>query len=88
MISLAVKLLAGLALAVVGRAIWTAATGWKEKGEIPEEWVESVRPRPWRRSDPGFLAFIGWQRAMAVLVYMFAGLCLLSAILQVTGVFP
>ncbi|MES2337179.1 MAG: hypothetical protein V4537_03670 [Pseudomonadota bacterium] len=85
MLAIVAKLCAAAVLAAVGLQFWKTATRWSEQGEVPEEWIESVKPSPLRRDEPSFGPMIVWQKAMAVMIFFFAGLCVLSVPLQLLG---
>jgi hypothetical protein len=61
---------------------------WEAKGEIPEMWDERVGLGPLKRSQPGFRGQVVWHRLCAAFVSLFACLCLISAVLQIFGMFP
>ncbi|OHD09135.1 MAG: hypothetical protein A3E77_15975 [Sphingopyxis sp. RIFCSPHIGHO2_12_FULL_65_19] len=86
MLMIAVKAASAIALSLLGLWFWRQAATWHDQGEIPEEWVEMRRPRPWRRADKGFRAAVVWQRVMAVLVWFFALMFVASIALQIFGV--
>ena len=86
MLMIAVKAASAIALSLLGLWFWRQAATWRDQGEIPKEWVEMRRPRPWRRADKGFRAAVISQRVMAVLFWVLALLLVISITLQIFGV--
>ncbi|RDV06879.1 hypothetical protein DXH95_05645 [Sphingorhabdus pulchriflava] len=70
---------------LLGLGLWRQGEQWKQRGEIPKDWVEAKEPKPVLRDELGFGAAIAWKKAMGVVAWLFAGLCVLSAILQLMG---
>jgi hypothetical protein len=83
MLLIVFKLWLGGMMATIGLWFWRLAKKWSEQGEIPKEWVESVKSRPWFRADRGFGAMIAWQRAIAIMFWFFSGLIGLSIVSHV-----
>ncbi len=61
------------------------ANSWSTKGEIPKEWVESIDSQPVGRDDPDFSKAVAWQKFMAVMVWFFAVLFVLSMAFELAG---
>ena len=69
----------------IGLWIWRLANRWSANGEIPKEWIEAAKPKAARRDDPYFGKTVMWQKLMAVLAWLFAGLFVLSIVFELTG---
>lgn len=85
MTALIAKAIAAWVFAIIGLKIWRTGSEWDEKGEIPKDFIEARNPKPLQKGQRGFGAAIVWQKFMGVMVLMFAGLCVLSIILQLMG---
>ena len=85
MLAIVAKLFGAGVLTTVGLHFWKAAMRWDEQGEVPKEWIERVSPEALKRDERGFATMIVWQKAMAVMIFFFASLCLLSVPLQLLG---
>jgi hypothetical protein len=88
MLTIVLKLALAAAIVTVGLWFWRRANKWQAQGEIPKEAVEAVEPRPVLSSDKGFRTAIAWERAMAVLIWVFAALMGLSVVFQLLGKLP
>ena len=85
MVSLIAKAMAALALALIGLKLWRTGSEWDENGEIPKDFIEARNPKPLQKGERGFGTAIVWQKFMGGLILMFAGLCVLSIIMQLMG---
>ena len=82
---IAVKLVLSAVFALVGLWLWRMANTWSENGKIPKEWVESIDQQPVGRNDPHFGTAGAWQKLMALMAWLFAGLFVLSIGFELTG---
>ena len=80
-----VKVFLAAFLALIGLWLWRMANSWSTEGEIPKDWVESVDPQPVHRDDPHFDKAVAWQKIMAILVWFFSGLFIVSIGFELTG---
>jgi hypothetical protein len=63
-----------------GYWLWHSANAWKAKGEIPAIWNEGS-DLPAGSDQPGFAAFIVWQKVLTGLLWVFCAMCVSSIIL-------
>jgi hypothetical protein len=85
MVALIAKVLAAWVFAIIGQRLWRTGSEWNENGEIPKDFIEARNPKPLQKGESGFGTAIVWQKFSGVLFLMFAGLCVLSIILQLMG---
>ena len=85
MVALIAKAMAALVFALIGRQFWRTGSKWDEDGEIPKDFIEARNPKPLQKGERGFRTAIVWQKFMGGWVLMFAGLFVLSIILQLMG---
>ena len=85
MFALIAKAVAAWVFAIIGLKLWRTGSEWGENGEIPKDFIEARNPTPLQKGERGFGTASVWQKFMGGWVLMFAGLCVLSIIMQLMG---
>jgi hypothetical protein len=72
------KIIMALLCICWGVFVWRKAARWKADGFVPSEWNDGLGPAKVRQDRPD--AFIAFQKGLAILLWLFALLCVVSLI--------